>query len=88
VVLVRVLVWPVVVVFSLTLFSCPLSKLINRIQNLEISKDQKGNFKVALITGSIFLAEEAKVPNSSWDAGKLNAVVLLAKRYVVFCFRQ
>ena len=76
----RVLVWPAVVLIFLILYLGPLSNLINRTQNLEISKDQNDNYKVALIAANLGAAE-AKVPNSTWGPGKLNAVVLSATRW-------
>jgi CheY-like chemotaxis protein len=77
--LLRVLVWPAVVLGSIILFVGPLSGLIDRILNVEVS-NEKGRFKVALVAANLTAAEAAR-PDSTPDANRLTAVASSAARH-------
>ncbi|MFN0317980.1 MAG: hypothetical protein ACKVQA_23380 [Burkholderiales bacterium] len=59
--LLRYSVWPIALVFLLLVFHAPIARLIDRLQNIQIERTEKG-FNIALAAASLTAAEATRNP--------------------------
>lgn len=79
--LMRIGIWPVVIILALLLFHAPLTRLIDRLQSFKAEKTDSG-FNIAFAAASLASAEVVRGGNTPASATDLASVVNLAEQQI------